>query len=394
MITQHGTLRTVVVDPNNPQLHVVNVYPGTWRLEKGARADNRSDALDPRLILRDIFDQQCNPFASPSHQLCVVVHDNDHGQLDSETVTGCGKPGGDYVEDATIVLGFDHSHSDAWSLLLTIRDFTTLLDAIVRGDDPAVALEPTLSFGEHSQQLLDRNEAPNHVVEKWHEHLKSGHMPVFPGDLGDVSQPREQVVDVIEVLDAQGLARFEDAAARRNCSMLGLAVAAMAPVRAVFPIHSRRQPSTPAGTWENALGWFITNSILDCPEANLDRGGTTRVKEAIRDAIQLGSYPLAPIMEPWGGAMPPTEGMFALSWLDNRKLPVDIEPGLEPQHISADIKTNGVMAWFVSNDDGMHLRVRYPDTPQARHSVPAWCQRVVATIRSQCSEPQCEALVV
>ncbi|AHI04108.1 peptide synthetase [Corynebacterium falsenii DSM 44353] len=380
LIAHHGTMQTVVVNPADPRLEVVNVCQGNWHPETGGM--DGDEQFDPRPILREVFDRCCNPFASPSHQLCVVDH-----RAGTAQATRVGEP----MEDATVIIGFDHSHTDAWSLLVTIRDFTALLDAVISGTDPATVLTPTLGFGDHSRQLVERNGAPEHVVARWHEHLADGTMPVFPGDLGDLSEPRSQVVDVVDIFDANELIAFDDASAAQDMSMLGLAVAAMAPVKAVFPIHSRRQPLTPAETWDNAMGWFITNSILDCPDVGAEPGhadvshaaAARSIMDAIRETIQLGSYPLAPIMEPWGGNVPATKGMFAISWLDNRKLPVDIEPGLEPQHISAEIKTDGVMAWFVSNDDGMHLRVRYPDTPEARQSVPAWCRKVVATMRAE-----------
>lgn len=74
--------------------------------------------------------------------------------------------------------------------------------------------------------------------------------------------------------------------------------------------------------------------------------------------------------------------MFALSWLDNRRLPVSVPAEAHPQHVSAWIRTDGVMAWFVLNDDGMHLRVRYPGTPEASMNVSEWARRVTEGLRS------------
>ena len=34
------------------------------------------------------------------------------------------------------------------------------------------------------------------------------------------------------------------------------------------------------------------------------------------------------------------------------------------------------MVWFVVNDAGLHLRARYPNTPQARRNVRAWLDAV------------------
>lgn len=101
--------------------------------------------------------------------------------------------------------------------------------------------------------------------------------------------------------------------------------------------------------------------------------------------MSLGSYPLAPILAPYGG-MPEGPGMFALSWLDIRRLPVGLDPARRAQYVSAAIRTDGVMVWFVVNDTGMHLRARYPDTAQARESLTAWLDAVERRLRDLAAE--------
>ena len=203
-----------------------------------------------------------------------------------------------------------------------------------------------------------------------------GEMPVFPLPLGDISVPRDEVVEVHHVLDAAGVERLAAHARSAGERMLALAVAEMtlalqergaAGLRAVFPVHSRT-----GDTWHDSVGWFITNSVLECSSDDPLECG-----RRISEAIALGNHPLEPILRPWGG-MPHTPGMFALSWLDHRRLPVDIDPALEPQHVSARIRTTGVMVWFVVNDTGLHMRCRYPDTPQARVGVGGWLRAVGA----------------
>jgi mycolipenoyl-CoA---2-(long-chain-fatty acyl)-trehalose mycolipenoyltransferase / long-chain-acyl-CoA---trehalose acyltransferase len=79
--------------------------------------------------------------------------------------------------------------------------------------------------------------------------------------------------------------------------------------------------------------------------------------------------------------MPATPGMFALSWLDTRRLPVAV-PDPAAQWVSAVIRTDGVMIWFVLNDAGLHLRCRYPDTPEARASLALWLAAVESELRA------------
>lgn len=352
VVARHGTLRTVLTqDAGRIRVQDVQVTGGRWR-----RAGDESQ--DPRAVLRGVFDEACEPFGSPSHRLSVV----DHGD-----------------GTCTAVIGLDHSHTDAWSLLVLVRDMLAALED--------AALPPVPSFGEHVRALAGRDAAPAHVRERWRRIMEEGDgdMPVFPLDLGDVSEPRDEVVEVLDVLDAAGVARLERAAEARDVRLLPLAVSVLTQVnrdmgagrlRAVFPVHSRRGPADDPARWADSVGWFITNSVLDCDSVDPAACAT-----AVRDAITLGSYPLEPLLRPWGG-MPNTPGMFALSWLDNRRLPVQVPDAAHPQHVSAWIRTDGVMAWFVLNDDGMHLRVRYPGTAQAVATVGQWARRVADGLRA------------
>lgn len=75
--------------------------------------------------------------------------------------------------------------------------------------------------------------------------------------------------------------------------------------------------------------------------------------------------------------------MFAISWLDLRRLPVRIDSiGLEAQYVGATIQTDGVMLWFILDAQGLHLRCRYPDTAQGREHVGAWLDALVTHLRS------------
>lgn len=349
VIDRHGTLRTVLRrDAGEVRVHDIGISAGLWR---------RVGAGDPRGVLREVFDGACEPFAEPSHRLAVV----DHGDGTS-----------------TAVIGLDHSHTDAWSLLVLVRDLLAALQ-----DQP---LPPVRSFGEHVRDMESRPPAPAEVRNRWARIMQDGDgdMPVFPLDLGDISEPPEEVVEVIDVLDADGVARLESAAQERGVRLLPLTVSVLTQVnrdmgagelRTVFPVHSRRGPEDDRARWADSVGWFITNSVLECGSTDpLD------CDAAVHDAIALGAYPLGPLLRPWGG-MPATPGMFALSWLDNRRLPVQVPEGANPQHVSAWIRTDGVMVWFVLNEDGMHLRVRYPDTPQAVANVGEWAHRVAEGLR-------------
>jgi GNAT superfamily N-acetyltransferase len=82
--------------------------------------------------------------------------------------------------------------------------------------------------------------------------------------------------------------------------------------------------------------------------------------------------------------MPEAPGMFAISWLDLRRLPVRVDAtGLEAQYVGAAVLTDGVMLWFVLDESGLHLRCRYPDTGEARRHVGGWLDALVDRLRAE-----------
>ncbi|BDH55274.1 hypothetical protein MTP03_02130 [Tsukamurella sp. PLM1] len=103
----------------------------------------------------------------------------------------------------------------------------------------------------------------------------------------------------------------------------------------------------------------------------------------MKEAVRLGSWPLRDVLAEWGG-MPEAPGMFAISWLDLRRLPVRIDATrLDAQYVGATIDTDGVMLWFILDEAGLHLRCRYPDTLAARESVGGWLDAVVRELQTR-----------
>ncbi|GEE03794.1 peptide synthetase [Gordonia spumicola] len=348
VIARHGTLRSVFVPSDDgPRLRAVDVAPGGWiehRIGPGQAVND---------VLRSVFDEYCTPYSRPSHRLCVL-----------ETATG-----------PTVIVAADHSHVDMWSMLVIVRDLLASLGG--RPSDLAPA------FVEHTRALLDRPAAPDDVRDRWAEILSDsgGTMPRFPLPLGSPVMHSERV-EVRDVFDVDESAAFSAQARDDGVSTLSLAVSAMTavtrdlagvPLRAVFPVHSRYDSS-----WHESVGWFITNSVISSADPD-----PTACAAAVREAVRLGSWPLRDVLEPWGGDMPEAPGMFAISWLDLRRLPVRVDStSIDAQYVGAVIATDGVMLWFILDDAGLHLRCRYPDTDEARHGVGGWLDELVARLRA------------
>lgn len=354
VVQRHGTFRTGFgLDcEGRVVLHEFEAVPGEWREHPIA------DGVDPREVLRRLFDAACAPFEQPSHLLVVMQPDAD--QADARPM---------------VIVGSDHSHVDMWSFLIVLRDLCTCLDDLHAGRPPGVGLAPVPAFAEHSAVLEARPPAPAEVHERWAGLLaaEDGVMPRFPLPLGNPAFEGDSLVEVRDLLDAGQTARFGALAAQQGVRSIALALSVIvtatrdvadAPLRVLFPVHSRDEVR-----WRESVGWFITNSVLECADPDPAAG-----MSAVKEAVALGSYPLAPIFAPYGG-MPTAPGMFALSWLDTRRLP-ELPVDAQVQYVSAVIHDDGVMVWFIVNDTGLHLRARYPDTAAARAHVVPWLDAV------------------
>ncbi|WP_192796667.1 condensation domain-containing protein [Serinicoccus kebangsaanensis] len=359
VVDRHGTLRTVFTGGGQVRLHGAEVRPGAWRdLEVTGRRS--------RDVVRECFDELCQPFAQPSHALCLV-------RPDAPDELGDDRP--------VLLVGADHAHVDMWSVAVLARDLLAAL-----GGDPAPGT--ALPFATHTAELEAAPPAPAQVHTRWSQILADGGgwMPTFPMPLGPLDPAPAEVVEVRDVLDEAGWQAVEEVAARHGARPITLAVALLtevclelagAPLRAVFPVHSRHE-----SRWHDSVGWFITNAVLECRAAELETA-----RAAVVEAVDLGSYPLAPILEPHGG-MPEGPGMFALSWLDTRRLPVRLDPGVRAQYVSAAIRTDSVMVWFVVTEQGLQLRARYPDTAEARASLTSWLDAVHRRFRQAAAGPR------
>lgn len=364
VIARHGALRSMFVqedgcdgvDPGDFALEEAEISAGGWVEHDVAPGQAMNEAL------KRVLDERCTPFSAPSHRLCAI-----------ETVS-----------DTTVIIGVDHSHTDMWSMLVILRDLLAAMGESAGDGVPQLAEVP--AFAEHTAAMRGRRPSPEEIRRRWAEVLAAsgGVMPRFPLSLGDPG-PHVERVEVRDVLDVDDAAAFSAQAREDGVSSLSTVVAAMtavtrdvadAPLRAVFPVHSRYDRM-----WHDSVGWFITNSVLESadPDPRACAG-------AVKEAVKLGSWPLEEIMEPWGG-MPDSPGMFAISWLDLRRLPVRVDSiGLRAQYVGACVRPDGVMLWFILDETGLHLRCRYPDTPEARRSVGGWLDALVRDIRGRARE--------
>jgi hypothetical protein len=359
VVARHGTLRSAFTsgDAGALELREVEVTPGAW--EEHAVADGR----ETREVLREIFDTHCAPFERPSHRLCMVV------------------PEGEDDARPELVIGSDHAHVDMWSLVILARDLLTFLDDLRAGLTPGFALPDAPAFAEHTAMLEQMPPAPPEIQARWAGIVgpEGDGLPVFPLPLGQLDPVPAEVVEVRDVLSAESTEYLTTVARDRGVRLIALGLSVLTevtatladrPLRAVFPVHSRHDIH-----WREAVGWFITNAVLECADPD-----PVACIASVEEATGLGSWPLGPIFAPYGD-VPAVPGMFAISWLDARRLPVPKAQASDLQYVSAAIRTDGVMIWFAVDESGLHLRCRYPDTPEARENVGRWLDAVELGLR-------------
>ena len=361
VVERHGALKSAFVqgesgDAQDFALEEIDVAPGEWVDHDVRPGEAMNEAL------RRVLDERCTPFSAPSHRLCAIHT----------------------VSETTVIIGVDHSHTDMWSMLVILRDLLGALGESAAGRTPELTGVP--AFAEHTEDMRGRHPAPDEIRRRWAEVLAAsgGVMPRFPLPLGDPG-PHVERVEVRDVLDVDDAAALSAQARDDGVSSLSTVVAAMTsvtrelagvPLRAVFPVHSRHDRM-----WHDSVGWFITNSVLESGDPD-----PKACAVAVKEAVRLGSWPLEDILEPWGG-MPDSPGMFAISWLDLRRLPVRVDStGLGAQYVGASVRPEGVMLWFILDDTGLHLRCRYPDTAEAREGVGGWLDALVRDIRNRAFE--------
>lgn len=374
VLARHGTLRTVFSrdEAGRLQLREHVLQAGRWHTQPLLPGQPTRDAV------RAVLDRHCRPFDAPSHRLVLVEPDaNAHDPRPA------------------LVIAADHSHVDMWSVLLMARDLLNALEALKDGAAAEAlvaeaAADQAPDFADHTAALASRGSTPPEVLGRWEEILavEDGRLPAFPLDLGDVSHLVPEVVEVRDVLDHVQVGTLTAQADAQGVRLLHMVLAEMTavtlemaerPLRAVFPVHSRYEPR-----WHDAVGWFVTNSVIECAASDA-RSCAADVKRS----LQLGQHPLGPVFAPRGG-MPHSPGMFAISWLDTRRLPVSLDAELEMQYVSASMSVDGVMIWFVVSASGMHLRCRYPGTPQAARNVRAWMSALVERLQRRTSA-SCDA---
>lgn len=359
LVDRHGSLRTGFVRTGDRTSRLLH--------PRGSLIPTRGDDVvlsssrDTNEALRAALNDACRPFAFPSYLLAAV----------------------DRPDRSTVVCGFDHALVDALSLTVVVDEMRRFYASAPEPEEDAVAgCFVDYCAAEACAETVDPDDER---MTRWLAFLRrhGNAPPTFPLPLGRPRVvPDRSAVDVVEVLTANRSAEFERLCRGLGASLYAGVLAAMGhavrdlgggdELPLLFPLHTRTRPE-----WARAIGWFVTNAPLDVRTQPVLVDTIRRTGVDLRRAVELGTVPIPGVVSALGGLRRPRKDVFMVSFVDYRRLPGHLDHRrVSARHISNVTVADDAQFWFSRTDDGVSLRVRYPDNTDARETITAFCARL------------------
>lgn len=377
-IPRHDALQcSFASEPGGP-VSVQVVVDSDIRLERQPVAEiDSSDELRTELGAR--LDRACSPYRFPPYFLGAVSR--------SET--------------STVLVGFDHSICDAWSITIAVTELAELYEAAAEdGGDGAVAVaaalpEPGSFLSYAAREAAVPSVTTTPMLGSWQEFLRASDndLPHFPLDLGVPAGTLAPFGSDVRPL--LGAGATDSLSRRAKADGYSLFAALLAPVAMsaaelgdadattlVFPVHTRRE-----ARHHNTFGWLVANAPARIT-AGADFTATAHAAHAaIRSGQRLAHVPATRVLDAVGTDLRRTrKDLFSVSYIDYRKLPGGsrcdtgrVRPRNAAQ-ISRGAPLDDVQLWFTRTDDGLALRSRFPDTPTARPLVGKYLDLLAETL--------------
>ncbi|KQR97265.1 hypothetical protein ASG12_15020 [Williamsia sp. Leaf354] len=361
VVNHHEVLRAhFALDPSEPDSIRRLLHPAGSLEVSDVESVDHSTAGDNRAALSAAIIDGCTALTPGSHVLAAI---------EGRTTT-------------TVICGFDHCYVDAHSLAVIAEDVLSAYE----GQAPRSAG----SFLDHQAAAAERarqSTGDGTLVEKWGEFLASTGwtVPEFPIDLGVApGQFAPARIHVDTVLTADQAHRFSALCASRSIRFYPALLAALAvatrdlggPDRLplVLPVHTRR-----SDLWSRSVGWFVANApmVLDAT-GDIDAAmasATTRLSAA----LPLAEVDLTTVYGTFGSRMiKPRHDVFMVSYMDYRRF--DRLAHHNVHHVSSDGRADTLQVWFWRDENGVHLRTRYPDTGTAAAVVKGLVDDMIAVV--------------
>jgi hypothetical protein len=282
------------------------------------------------------------------------------------------------ADRSTIVLGLDHLHADAYSLVVLVDDLHALYDAAAAGR-PTPALPEAACFVSGLDRPPRRVPPQDDRLAAWHDFLRSRdhRLPTFPVSLG--VEPGERVAQrtqVAQLVDAHLAERLGVHSHRHGGTTSSAVLAALAiavhevggpdTLAVLTPVHTRVTEQD-----RRAVGWYTTTTPV---ELTAHRDGCVALGDAAAAAATgraMATVPLDQVLESASESLVRERAdVFMASYLDYRRLPGHDElVRRRAHHVSAPTLADDLQMWISRTDAGLAVRARMPDTTTARQVV-------------------------
>jgi len=311
--------------------------------------------------LQDRFDAATDALSWPNFIYAAVVRD----------------------DSTSLYLAFDHTHVDAYSLLLMAAEIHDLYAASAGGraaEPPKVS--SYVDFCEIERAQADRIDDSHEIVARWREFIGScdGMLPTFPLELGIVpgELPKQNLLREMLVNDSD--ATVFDAYCRRlggrilagilaASSVVVLEVGGHLTCRTVVPFHTRA-----TSQWSESVGWYVGVAPIEIRTAQAQnfQGVLEMARDALRANKSLARMPIARILRLLGSDFRPTSpDLFSLiSYVDARAAPgADQWTAWNASTLIRMPYGDQVCVWITRIHEGLQVACRYPDTDIAHKNI-------------------------
>ncbi|MFW0795991.1 condensation protein [Gordonia sp. CPCC 205515] len=291
-------------------------------------------------------------------------------QVFAEIASGCSpfEPLGHHFaairtpSSTTLVCAFDHVYVDAYSLGIIASN---IFDGL--GGRPIAAADSFLDL-RRTEQTAPPIGPDDPRLAAWGRFFTENdwQVPEFPLDLGVApGETAPARTDVRTLLTAAQGRAFERAVhtldARTFPALLtGLAAAVHdcgGPLElpVVIPVHLRRSHSS-----RRSVGWIVGNAPMTATSDGSAGSAMRTTTRRLGAALPLAEIGVTPVYTTYAAQLKTTRhDVFMASYIDYRQLKL---PRVRVHHISSGRQSDTAQWWFWRDDDGIHLRARFPDT--------------------------------
>ncbi|MBE9375974.1 acyltransferase papA2 [Saccharopolyspora sp. HNM0983] len=299
------------------------------------------------------------------------------------------------AEGTTVLVAYDHSNVDGYSVLATAHELHVLYADCLRGRAPRVPSAGSYVAFSRAERDAARDVDRDHpAVGEWDAFIDEcgGNLPGFPLELGvgdgellPHTGARRHLLDEVEAEEFERFCRHH-----RGSALAGV-LAASAVVarelrgddvyRVVSPFHTRASPE-----WSASMGWYVGAGPV-----RIDLSAARRLSEVLapaqssaRQAMRVAKVPFAKVVDVLGlDLQRHSPDVFSfVSYLDMREIPGARDwadwNARTLVRMSYGDKAN---LWVNRTHGGLGITARYPDTPAAQHSITRYFDGVAAVLR-------------